>query len=84
MFGGIAFMIGGNMACGIVGQELMVRCGADAYEAALARPHARVMDFTGRVMKGFLTVGVEGIREDRDLEEWVQLGVRYAKSLPKK
>ncbi|MBW3669776.1 MAG: TfoX/Sxy family protein, partial [Actinobacteria bacterium] len=48
MFGGLAFMLGGNMCCGIVGDELMVRVGPDGYEAALARPHAREMDFTGR------------------------------------
>ncbi len=84
MFGGIAFMAGGNMACGIVGDELMVRVGPDAYEDALARPHARLMDFTGRPMKGMVMVGRDGIAADDGLREWVGRGLAYAGSLPPK
>jgi TfoX/Sxy family transcriptional regulator of competence genes len=57
MFGGIAFLLDGAMFCGVSGGDLMVRVGAEAHEAALARPHARPMDFTGRPMKGYVFVG---------------------------
>ena len=84
MFGGLAFLLGGNMCAGIVGEELMVRVGPDAYEEALAAPHARQMDFTGRSMKGMIYVGCEGLESDADLQGWVARGVRFAGSLPPK
>jgi len=84
MFGGIAFMIHGNMCCGVVNDDLMVRVGADSLEASLALPHARPMDFTGRPMKGFVFVGPEGINDDGALSRWIDRGVKYAQSLPKK
>jgi len=83
MFGGLAFMVGGNMACGIVADDLMVRVGPEAYAECLLRPHARPMDFTGRTMKGMLFVGAAGLAGD-DLGEWVGLGLEYAGSLPPK
>jgi TfoX/Sxy family transcriptional regulator of competence genes len=82
MFGGLAFLLGGNMCTGIVGEELMVRVGPDAYAEALERPHAREMDFTGRSMKGFVYVGCEGLESDADLRSWVGRGVVFAGSLP--
>ena len=84
MFGGIAFLIDGNMAVGVVGDELMVRVGPDGWPDALARPHAREMDFTGRSMKGFVYVGTDGIAEDDDLAAWVARGIGFAGSLPPK
>jgi hypothetical protein len=84
MFGGLCFLLGGNMCCGIVGNELMLRVGPDAYEGALARQHAREMDFTGRAMKGMIYVGAEGIESDQDLADWLELGVAFAGSLPPK
>lgn len=84
MFGGIAFMVNGNMACGIVGNELMVRVGPIGYDEAVSRPHARPMDFTGKPMKGMVFVAPEGIDTDVDLARWVQRGVDYAASLPAK
>lgn len=84
MFGGLCFLLGGNMAAGIVGDELMLRVGKDAYEDALARPHAREMDFTGRALKGMVYVGAEGFAEDTALEEWLGLAVAFAGSLPPK
>lgn len=84
MFGGLAFMVGGNMACGVVGEELMVRVGKDNYEDALRKPHAREMDFTGRAMKGMVFVAPEGIRDKRSLAAWVRRGVDHASSLPPK
>ncbi len=84
MFGGIAFMLHGNMAVGISGDELMVRVGPEAYEDALAEPHARVFDMTGRVMRGWVVVAAEGIADDAALGEWVRRGANYARSLPPK
>jgi TfoX/Sxy family transcriptional regulator of competence genes len=84
MFGGIAFMVDGNMACGIVRSDIMVRVGPDAYEDALSRPHARPMDFTGRPMKGMVYVDGPGIADDARLREWVERGCAYAASLPAK
>ena len=84
MFGGLAFLCSGNMAFGIVGDELMVRVGPDDWTHALGEPHAREMDFTGRSMKGMVYVGVAGLAEDDDLQAWVARGVAYARSLPPK
>jgi len=84
MFGGLCFLIRGNMCCGVVGEELMVRVGPDAYEEALALPHAREMDFTGRAMKGMVYVSTEGLAEDEDLAAWVGRGVAFAGTLPSK
>ena len=84
MFGGLCFLCGGNMACGIVGDELMVRVGPQGWLDALSQPHAREMDFTGRSMKGMVYVGVKGIAEDTDLARWVDRGTTYARSLPPK
>ena len=84
MFGGIAFMHRGNMCCGIVGDVLMARVGPDAYTAALQRPAAREMDFTGRSMKGFVYVDPEGFAEDGQLQEWIDLCETFTRSLPAK
>ena len=84
MFGGLCFLCDGNMACGIVGEELMVRVGPTAWSEALTQPHAREMDFTGRSMKGMVYVGVRGFAEDADLAAWVQRGTTFARSLPPK
>ncbi len=84
MFGGVAFMVGGNMACGVVGDELMVRVGAGNYDDALSRPHARPMDFTGRPMRGMVYVSPSGFRSAVDLAAWVEAGASFARSLPTK
>jgi hypothetical protein len=83
MFGGIAFMVGGHMACGIVGGDLMLRLGADGADAALERPHVRPMDFTGRPMTGMVFVEPPGIR-GAALRQWVAESVAFARSLPPK
>ena len=82
MFGGLCFMLHGNMSFGIVGSELMVRVGPDAYEEALALPDAREMDFTGRSMRGMVYVGEGGLAEDQDLSAWLERGLAFAGSLP--
>jgi TfoX/Sxy family transcriptional regulator of competence genes len=84
MFGGLAFMLHGNMCCGIVRDELMVRVGADQYGAALAQPHAREIDFTGRPMTGMVMVAQPGFESDGDLEAWIRRGVRFTATLPAK
>jgi TfoX/Sxy family transcriptional regulator of competence genes len=84
MFGGVAFMLNGNMACGVIGDELMVRVGKEAHEQAHAQPHTRPFDFTGKPMRGWVVVTAEGLAEDKDLQAWVQQGTAYALSLPPK
>jgi TfoX/Sxy family transcriptional regulator of competence genes len=84
MFGGLAFLLSGHMGCGVVNDTLMARVGPEQYEAALARPHAREMDFTGRPMKGFVYVAPEGFEADEDLHSWVALCERFVGSLPAK
>jgi TfoX/Sxy family transcriptional regulator of competence genes len=84
MFGGLAFLIAGNMCVGVVGDELMVRVGPDAYDESLRQPHARKMDFTGKPMKGFVYVTAEGVEADRELRRWIERGTRFAASLPAK
>ena len=84
MFGGLAFMVNGHMACGVIGEDLMVRVGPDAYDAALKKAGARPMDFTGRPMKGMIYVGPQGYRRKPSLEAWVKQGLSFARSLPPK
>ena len=84
MFGGIAFMLAGNMCVGVLGDSLMARVGPAQYGEALTQPHARPMDFTGRAMRGFVYVDPEGFTDDADLEAWLERCVRFAESLPPK
>ena len=84
MFGGIAFMTRGYMFVGIVGDALMARVGPERYEEALARPHVRVMDFTGKPMKGYVFVDPPGIEDEEDLAAWVDPCLRFVLSLPPK
>ena len=78
MFGGIAFMVAGRMACGVIHDDLMVRVGPDGHDAALAEPHTRPMDFTGRPMRGMMYVEPAGVRSDADLGRWVARAVDVA------
>jgi TfoX/Sxy family transcriptional regulator of competence genes len=84
MFGGLAFMVRGNMCCGIVGDELMVRVGSEQYAAALAQPDARAMDFTGRPMTGMVMIATDGLASDEALEQWIRRGIAFVSSLPSK
>jgi TfoX/Sxy family transcriptional regulator of competence genes len=84
MFGGLCFTVRGNMAVGLNGTDLMVRLDPDEHDAALAEPHARPMDFTGRPMRGFLYVDAAGTRSGAGLRKWVRRGVAYASALPPK
>jgi hypothetical protein len=84
MFGGVCFLLNGHMCCGVEKSRLMVRVGPKHYEAALGTSHVRPMDFTGRPMNGFVFVMPEGLRTRGALKKWVDLGARYAESLPPK
>jgi hypothetical protein len=72
------------MCCGVLGDTLMARVGPDQYDAALRRPHAREMDFTGRAMRGLVYVDPEGIESDKDLLRWLALCEKFVASLPPK
>ena len=84
MFGGLALMTRGHMFVGIVGDALMVRVGPEGYEAALARPHVRPMDFTGKPMTGYVFVDPPGLESDDELAGWVERGRAFAGGLPAK
>lgn len=82
MFGGIAFLIGRRMAVGVVHDDLVVRAGPDGHDDAIAHPHARPMDFTGRPMRGFVYVAPAGVADDPELQRWVEAGVSFAAPQP--
>ena len=84
MFGGIAFMLSGNMAVGVSKDDLMVRIDPDDQDEALAQSGVRVFDMTGRPMKGWILVAPEATEDDADLQRWVEAGLDFAGSLPPK
>lgn len=84
MFGGLCFMIGGNMCCGVTRDDLMLRVGPDREAAALALPDARPCDFTGRPMKGMVLVAPPGTEGDAELDRGIDLALAFASSLPPK
>jgi TfoX/Sxy family transcriptional regulator of competence genes len=84
MFGGIAFMVSGNMAVGVLGEDLIVRLGPEEAEKALAEPGVREFDFTGRPMKNIVYVSPEQTADENALAGWVEAGAGYAASLPAK
>lgn len=84
MFGGIAFLVNGNMACGVVRSELMVRVGADAYERTLEDRHVAPMTFTGKALRGFVYVEPSGLSRPEDVARWARRGLEHARSLPRK
>lgn len=85
MFGGIAFMLHGNMCCGVLSSDLILRVGDEQAQRALReQPHTRMFDFTGRPMKGMVVVGPPGCQTEADLAKWVDLAAESASSLPPK
>ena len=84
MFGGIAFLLNGNMCVGIHKDELIVRLAPNETDAALAKPHTRLFDLTGRPMKGWILVGPRGIATDPQLAKWITIAATYAGALPPK
>jgi TfoX/Sxy family transcriptional regulator of competence genes len=84
MFGGIGFMLAGNMSVGVIGEDLIVRLDPADAETALAEDGVREFDFTGRPMKGWIFVSSEATAEDDALAGWVEAGADHAASLPPK
>lgn len=84
MFGGLAFMSRGYMFIGITGDTLMARVGSKNYDKALSQPHVRVMDFTGKPMKGYVFVDPAGFESDSDLAKWLSECQLFVNSLPAK
>jgi TfoX/Sxy family transcriptional regulator of competence genes len=78
MFGGVAFMVGGRMACGPHGDRLIVRIGNEAAQKYIGRPHVKPMDFTGKVLKSFATIEPGGIRTNAQLRRWVLMAADFA------
>jgi TfoX N-terminal domain len=84
MFGGVAFLLQGNMCVGVHKTDLIVRLAPEETDAALSQPHTRRFDLTGRPMKGWILVAPAGLKTDAKLGKWVQVAARYAASLPPK
>jgi TfoX/Sxy family transcriptional regulator of competence genes len=84
MFGGIGYLLRGNMACGVTGGDLIVRVGREDYADALVKEFTKPFDMTGRAMTGWVVVTPEGISTDNELWEWVDRGIQFALSLPPK
>ncbi len=84
MFGGVGFLVNGNMACGVHKNNLIVRVGPENYQSALDKEHTRVFDMTGRPMTGWIIVTPPGFETDKALSDWLQQGLEFALSLPPK
>ncbi len=84
MFGGTGFLLQGNMACGVIQNDLIVRFDPDKNEAFLKKAHTRPFAMSGRPMKGWLLVAPEGYKTDRQLNTWIKEGVEFALTLPPK
>jgi len=84
MFGGVGFLINGNMACGVNKDNLVVRIDPEKDGALLKKPHTKPFDLTGRPMKGWLLIEADGVKTDRQLSAWIREGVEFASKLPAK
>jgi TfoX/Sxy family transcriptional regulator of competence genes len=84
MFGGIGFLLDGNMLVGVWKDSLIARVGPDAYEDSLLESHVKVFDITGRPMKGWVMVEPEGVEDDEQLAGWIERATTFVSSLPKK
>lgn len=84
MFGGIAFLLDGKMFCGVAKEDLMVRVGPARHEEALARPHVRPMDFTGRPMNGYVFVSPAGSRTEKAVKFWMDWSTAFVATVKKK
>ena len=81
MFGGLAFMLRGKMCCGVLNDDLVARIGPDDHEKALKEPYVRPMDFTGRIMRGYVYVGRNGTKTDRSLKKWLDRSSGFVRRL---
>ena len=84
MFGGICFLLFGNMVCGIINDDLIVRVGADQYQEMLKLKHTKKFDITGKPMKGWVMILSKSLDTDKALHTWVRRGVSFVRTLPVK
>ena len=84
MFGGVAFMIHGNMACGVHKEDMIVRVSPEKHNTLIKKPHAKPFDTMGRPMKGWLLVEADGCKTKQQLNTWIKEGVEFALTLPAK
>jgi TfoX/Sxy family transcriptional regulator of competence genes len=84
MFGGVGFLVNGNLACGVNQQDLIVRLSDEDFETSLKQAHVRIFDMTGKPMKGWIRVSTTGTATDKALQGWVEKGIAFARSLPAK
>jgi TfoX/Sxy family transcriptional regulator of competence genes len=84
MFGGVGFLLNGNIACGVNKDNLMVRVSPEKHDSLLKKAHAKPFDLTGKPMKGWLLVEPDGVKTDKQLSTWIQEGVEFASTLPSK
>jgi len=84
MFGGVGYLLNGNMACGVHKENLIVRVGPDNYQEALTMQHTKIFDLTGRPMTGWVMVMPDGVVSEEALKSWVRKGVDFALTLPVK
>jgi TfoX/Sxy family transcriptional regulator of competence genes len=84
MFGGICFLLKGNMCCGVIGTELIIRVKPEQAESILKEKHTRVFDFSGRPSRSLVFVGPKALQKEADLSRWLQLTVKFATALPPK
>jgi len=83
-FGGVAFLLRGNVACGIIGNELLVRVGPERHDEAMKSKHAQPFSLTGRPSKGWILVSQSGLKSPASLKKWVEMGRDFANTLPPK
>jgi TfoX/Sxy family transcriptional regulator of competence genes len=83
MFGGITFMVSGQMCCGVLKNDLIVKVGAEGWEDVIAQPHVRPFDFSGRPMVGMVYVAPPGVASDQALQGWIQRGIQFVQNNPK-
>ena len=84
MFGGVGFLLNGNLLVGVWKDSLCVRLGPDQAEEALPEPHVKEFDITGRPMKGWVLVEPEGVEDDEQLSAWIQRATKFVRTLPAK
>jgi TfoX/Sxy family transcriptional regulator of competence genes len=84
MFGGIGFLLNGNMLVGVRKESLIARVGSDEYEHAVLEPHVKEFDITGKPMKGWVLVEPQGVIDDEQLNEWIQRALKFVGKLPAK
>jgi TfoX/Sxy family transcriptional regulator of competence genes len=85
MFGGVGFLLNGNMVCGVLGDDLIVRVGVENNDTALSKPYTRPFGVTGRQpMKGWVYVAPQGWAAEQDLQHWIEISLKYVSTLPEK